>query len=252
MAQDPHSDGYFTQWFFFSTRNLKRGQKVTFKLVNFTKKDSLANYGMRPCVYSLKKEADSGEGWHRSETGEARYYRNFEEVRSSTYCLENGKPVEDEEAKEFTIGDTGLFSMKFKNLYTMEFQYTYEYDNDTVFFAPCQPYTARDLDSTLQRIEKKNNFYRRDLLCKTLGGNPCWMITMTDRINTYLTPGMELSMFSEYSRSGKLEEKKLKTLVKEGKASAKGSMQPPEESITPMTEICAKVLGTKEKIKAYE
>jgi len=121
MAQDPHSDGYFTQWFFFSTRNLKRGQKVTFKLVNFTKKDSLANYGMRPCVYSLKKEADSGEGWHRSETGEARYYRNFEEVRSSTYCLENGKPVEDEEAKEFTIGDTGLFSMKFKNLYTMEF-----------------------------------------------------------------------------------------------------------------------------------
>jgi len=47
---------------------------------------------------------------------------------------------------------------------------------------------------------------------------------MTDRINTYLTPGMELSMFSEYSRSGKLEEKKLKTLVKEGKASAKGSM----------------------------
>ena len=78
---------------------------------------------MKPCIYSMKKHAETGEGWHRveQETGESRYYRNFEEVRSSTYCLENGKPVEEEEGRDFTVGDTGLFSVKFKNLYTLEF-----------------------------------------------------------------------------------------------------------------------------------
>jgi hypothetical protein len=53
MASDTNSMGGSNQWFYFSVSNLIPGKNYTLNIVNFTKSDSLFNYGMAPAVYSL-------------------------------------------------------------------------------------------------------------------------------------------------------------------------------------------------------
>ena len=53
MGSDTNSMGGSHQWFYFSVTNLVPGKNYTFSIVNFTKSDSLFNYGMAPAVYSL-------------------------------------------------------------------------------------------------------------------------------------------------------------------------------------------------------
>eukprot|EP00919_Chromeraceae_sp_WS-2016_P052371 GHVR01124301.1.p1 GENE.GHVR01124301.1~~GHVR01124301.1.p1 ORF type:complete len:130 (+),score=1.95 GHVR01124301.1:677-1066(+) len=43
------------QWFFFSTRNISKGSVVKFNLLNFTKSNSLFDYGMKPAVFSMMR-----------------------------------------------------------------------------------------------------------------------------------------------------------------------------------------------------
>lgn len=53
MQNDINSNGN-TQWFFFQVRNTTAKNSVKFNILNFTKKDSLFNYGMKIAVYSEK------------------------------------------------------------------------------------------------------------------------------------------------------------------------------------------------------
>lgn len=54
MQNDTNSTGT-NQWFYFSVAGLKPGRIYTFSVVNYTKSDSLFNYGMKPVVYSLQE-----------------------------------------------------------------------------------------------------------------------------------------------------------------------------------------------------
>ena len=52
--------------------------------------------------------------------------------------------------------------------YSLSFTYKFEYNNDTVFFAYCYPYTYSDLSEDLTAIEKdpvKNKYFSRKTLC---------------------------------------------------------------------------------------
>lgn len=51
MQNDINSTGN-NQWFYFSVEGMRPNQEYTFTVVNFTKSDSLFNYGMAPTVYS--------------------------------------------------------------------------------------------------------------------------------------------------------------------------------------------------------
>ena len=53
MQNDINTNGH-TQWFYFKVKNTKKGQNVKFNIMNFTKPDSLFNYGMKISVYSQK------------------------------------------------------------------------------------------------------------------------------------------------------------------------------------------------------
>jgi len=53
------------QWFFFSVRNVPRGQTLRFNIVNLTKKHSLFAQGMRPSVFSMVRCERRGIGWVR-------------------------------------------------------------------------------------------------------------------------------------------------------------------------------------------
>ncbi len=67
MSNDVNSIGN-NQWFYFSVQNLVVDKEYTFSVVNFTKSDSLFNYGMAPAVYSLAENKYSytvERGWRR-------------------------------------------------------------------------------------------------------------------------------------------------------------------------------------------
>jgi hypothetical protein len=74
--------------------------------------------------------------------------------------------------------------------YTLRFNYTFEYDNDIVFFSHFYPYTHRKLQNMLSDVMAKpkvNTIARLDTLCNTLAGNQCYVMTVTSNIKTYLT-----------------------------------------------------------------
>lgn len=67
MSNDINSKGN-NQWFYFAVERMKADREYTFNVVNFTKSDSLFNYGMAPAVYSLaenKGVLDVSKGWRR-------------------------------------------------------------------------------------------------------------------------------------------------------------------------------------------
>jgi hypothetical protein len=68
MGNDVNSTGN-NQWFYFSVEGMIPEKEYTFAVVNFTKSDSLFNYGMAPAVYSLaenKNVAGVEKGWRRA------------------------------------------------------------------------------------------------------------------------------------------------------------------------------------------
>ena len=64
MQNDTNSRGS-NQWFFFSVSKITPGVDYTFNVVNFTKNDSLFNYGMAPAVYSTVAHQRYGASWFR-------------------------------------------------------------------------------------------------------------------------------------------------------------------------------------------
>lgn len=57
--------------------------------------------------------------------------------------------------------------------YILSFSYTFEYDNDVVFFSHFYPYSYADLKNTLVSCMNDSHAYKHlrvDSLCKTLAG----------------------------------------------------------------------------------
>ena len=81
LQNDVNTSGN-TQWFFFRVQNTRRNHTCTFNIMNFTKPDSLFNFGMKVSVYSEKMaggafdekgeaipadqvDPDGGRGWFK-------------------------------------------------------------------------------------------------------------------------------------------------------------------------------------------
>ena len=75
-------------------------------------------------MYSEKKAKEKHIGWHRGCTNISYYANNIKKEPSLT-----------------------------KTYYTLTFTYDFEYDNDTVFFSYCFPYTYTDLMDDLTAID---------------------------------------------------------------------------------------------------
>jgi len=149
LHHDIHSVGH-RQWFYFRCSNVIAGQQVKFNITNLAKSDSLFNYGMKPLMFS-ETDATSGTGWMR--VGEnVRYYPNSK-------------------------------TQKKKRLYTLTFTHTFEHSGDTCFFAYGYPYTYTEMQQFLNSCEanpEKSAYFTRELLCKTLAGNNCDLLTITE------------------------------------------------------------------------
>ena len=128
--------------------------------MNFGKPDSLFNYGMKVSIYSDKASEQRGIGWHK-DCCNIKYFANG---------IRRGE-------------EPTPFSPQF---YSLTFTYTFAYDQDNVYFAYSVPYTYSDLRNDLQEIEsneaRRINLSRK-VLCKTLAGEDCEILTITSRDN---------------------------------------------------------------------
>jgi len=135
----------YAQWFYFSVANT-RTRRYKFNIINMLKSDSLFNKGMMPLVYSTKEAEDKGVGWKR-EGFDICYYRNSKKYHTATFTIHS------------------------------------RHKDDTLYLAYCYPYTYSDLQADLARYESNaymRNYIRRRVLCETLCGNDCDVLTITD------------------------------------------------------------------------
>jgi len=97
-------------------KNTTAGLPVKFNILNYSKPDSMFNYGMKVSIYSERKAEAQQVGWHRG-CSDIKYFKN--QVRKD------------------------LVHQKF--YHTLTFTHEFEFDEDTVFFAYCYPYSYTDL-----------------------------------------------------------------------------------------------------------
>eukprot|EP00826_Nyctotherus_ovalis_P049730 TRINITY_DN6029_c0_g3_i3.p1 TRINITY_DN6029_c0_g3~~TRINITY_DN6029_c0_g3_i3.p1 ORF type:complete len:312 (-),score=35.04 TRINITY_DN6029_c0_g3_i3:211-1146(-) len=155
LSEDYNTTGHYHWFYFKTTSRLPSNTAVDFKIVNMIKPTGLYSMGFKPFAYSLKANV----GW--TAAGDCVSY-----TPNKGHCLN---------ARQY---------------YTLRWKYTYQHDNDTVFFAQFIPYTYSDLLSDLKEI-KDESTVRLDMLCKTLGKNVCPMLTITEGVDTYLSYSSE-------------------------------------------------------------
>lgn len=153
MDSDVNTLGY-TQWFYFAVKGGAQGQKVSFRLVNMSKSGSLFGpNGMRPVAWSEK----AGRGWERTGSN-IRYYPSAD-----------AKPIGRRKGDRY---------------HTLAFTYTFEYDDDVVFFAYHYPYTFSYLQELLAGLAAHpyaGKLFQRGSLCATIAGRSCDLITIGEK-----------------------------------------------------------------------
>nr|XP_039257759.1 uncharacterized protein LOC120334341 isoform X2 [Styela clava] len=149
-----------TQWYYFRIQNAQRNVTYKFNIINFLKKDSLYNYGMKPLIYSENLATEKKLGWHR----------NGENIKYLPWT----NPTRN-----------GLLSLDLQ-YYNLEFEVTFDWENledDNIYFAHCYPYTYTDLKRHLDNLmadPDQSRHVKREVLCESTAGNACFLLTITE------------------------------------------------------------------------
>lgn len=151
----------YRQWFYFETQNGHRNVEYTFSIINLAKSGALFGHGLQPLVYSCMQAS----GWKHQGT-HIRYEASKSRMSSSRSN-------------------------------TLTFRYTFQYEQDQVYFACLQPYTftgacfsflccvsAASVDlceycDNLEQDGERSIYLKRSELCVTLAGNVCDILTIT-------------------------------------------------------------------------
>jgi hypothetical protein len=66
--------------------------------------------------------------------------------------------------------------------YSLTFEVTFKYDLDTCYIAHCLPYTYTDLCEYIKKTctYQNKDKIRKTVLCKSLAGNDCEMLIVTN------------------------------------------------------------------------
>ncbi|KAF6273058.1 ATP/GTP binding protein like 1 [Rhinolophus ferrumequinum] len=147
------------QWFYFRVSRTRAAVPYRFNIINCEKPNSQFNYGMQPTLYSVKEALLGRPSWVR--TGyEICYYKNH--YRQSA-AVAGGAPR--------------------TCYYTLTFAVTFPHSEDVCYLAYHYPYTYTTLMTHLDILEKSVNpkqvYFRQEVLCQTLGGNSCPLVTIT-------------------------------------------------------------------------
>jgi hypothetical protein len=132
LSNDINSLGS-TQWFYFSVEGMESHTSYTFNIINFTKRDSLFNYGMKPAFYSLWQNNgvnpnDYLEGTHKT----VGWFRN-----GSNVCYYRGEVQRENSSKHY---------------YVLTFTITWKQPNDRIYLAHSFPYTSTRIRNLLKSL----------------------------------------------------------------------------------------------------
>ena len=171
LKNDTNTNGH-TQWFYFAASNTRAGQKYTFRIINFYKRSSMYTTGLRPLLYSevTAKLNDHGESVpdqsHKTLPAAYGWIRCGQDI---TYRRNDYQYSKSKRSQVYSY-------------YTLKFSVDFEHSFDTIYLAHCYPYTYSDLQSYLGSLEASastRRLCRRRLLCRTLAGNRCELLTIT-------------------------------------------------------------------------
>uniref|UniRef100_A0A8C0HSB4 Cytosolic carboxypeptidase 1 n=1 Tax=Buteo japonicus TaxID=224669 RepID=A0A8C0HSB4_9AVES len=153
------NSNHYHQWFYFEVSGMKTGIGYRFNIINCEKSNSQFNYGMQPLMYSVQEALNSRPCWTRVGT-DICYYKNH-----------------------FSRSSIAAGGQKGKSYYTITFTVTFQHKDDVCYFAYHYPYTYSTLKMHLQKLESMHNpqqiYFRQDVLCETLAGNSCPLVTIT-------------------------------------------------------------------------
>ncbi|KAH3841440.1 cytosolic carboxypeptidase 1-like [Dreissena polymorpha] len=159
------------QWFYFEVSNMIAGYPYRFNIVNCEKLNSQFNFGMQPILFSVMEAMQGRPYWVRTGT-DICYYRNH-----------------------FTRSAQVTGGVKGKTYYTTTFSVTFKHTRDVCYMAYHYPYTYSTLQTHLtlwdQTVDRDTVFFRRQVLCETLGGNPVPVLTITAQPKTDSRDGVD-------------------------------------------------------------
>ena len=161
MRVDTNTRGHH-QWFYFSIEVPQSfaKQTLTFRVVNFTKPQSLYTSGMRICVARRSQNYT----WHKAGTG-IKYGKSHLVRRASQ---DPGRVI-------------------YYSMLTFSYEVDKTKEKDKIFFSYCYPYTFTMLQSFLRDLgtkPKEQDIYKETVLCKTLSGIDCPLITISSRLRS--------------------------------------------------------------------
>jgi len=169
VENDVHTRGH-TQWFYFAVRNGRLGETVRFRIVNMSKAKSLFNLGMKPLFWS-----EAGAAEHSNLRGCS--------SSSSSFPLDAGPATE---MWRRCPGNVRYYPSKVGNggkHHTLDFEYTFEFPGDSVFFAYCVPFTYSMLRTTLSAVAADpvaSSRSRIRCLCNTTGNVRCDLVEISN------------------------------------------------------------------------
>lgn len=144
LDSDTNSRGH-TQWFYFAVRNTTKGQTETFNMMNLSKSNSLYNQGMLPLVYSKREE-------ERMLTDPDTQNRPFVDLWKPGGQNVAYAPNYLARWDESELDDDASDKKRRASYYSFSFDYTFEHDNDVVYFAYSIPYTYTQMQFFLNGI----------------------------------------------------------------------------------------------------
>ncbi|XP_032370963.1 cytosolic carboxypeptidase 1 isoform X2 [Etheostoma spectabile] len=152
------NSNHYHQWFYFEVSGMRVGTTYRFNIINSEKSNSQFNYGMQVLMYSVQEAISGRPRWVRTGT-DICYYKNH-----------------------FARSSIAAGGQKGKSYYTMTFSTSFSHKDDVCYFAYHYPYTYSTLKMHLTKLEALRTpqiYLRQDVLCKTLGGNSCPLLTIT-------------------------------------------------------------------------
>ncbi|XP_059192423.1 cytosolic carboxypeptidase 1 isoform X4 [Centropristis striata] len=152
------NSNHYHQWFYFEVSGMRVGTTYRFNIINSEKSNSQFNYGMQVLMYSVQEAISGRPRWVRTGT-DICYYKNH-----------------------FARSSIAAGGQKGKSYYTMTFSTSFSHKDDVCYFAYHYPYTYSTLKMHLSKLEALRTpqiYLRQDVLCETLGGNSCPLLTIT-------------------------------------------------------------------------
>lgn len=152
------NSNHYHQWFYFEVSGMRVGTTYRFNIINSEKSNSQFNYGMQVLMYSVQEAISGRPRWVRTGT-DICYYKNH-----------------------FARSSIAAGGQKGKSYYTMTFSTSFSHKDDVCYFAYHYPYTYSTLKMHLSKLEALRTpqiYLRQDILCETLGGNSCPLLTIT-------------------------------------------------------------------------